>query len=46
MVIVEYCRYGSLQTYLTNHRKGFVNMVDEFGNMKSDNDDEIDYNAR
>ncbi|XP_046459151.1 platelet-derived growth factor receptor alpha-like [Daphnia pulex] len=45
LVIVEYCRYGSLQTYLTNHRKGFVNMVDEFGNMKSDNDEEIDYNA-
>ena len=46
LVIVEYCRYGSLQTYLTNHRNGFIDMVDEFGNMISDKDEEYDYNAR
>lgn len=33
-VIVEYCRHGNLQTYLINHRKSFVNLLDEAGNMK------------
>jgi hypothetical protein len=36
LVIVEYCRYGNLQTYLIKHRKDFVNQVDEFGNLLSD----------
>jgi hypothetical protein len=35
-VIVEYCRFGNLQTYLINHRNNFVNQVDEFGNLLSD----------
>ncbi|EFX82816.1 hypothetical protein DAPPUDRAFT_48631, partial [Daphnia pulex] len=25
-IIVEYCRYGSLKSYLSNHRKTFVNL--------------------
>lgn len=37
-VIVEYCRFGNLQTYLINHRHGFINLMDEFGNMKSDDE--------
>ena len=36
LVIVEYCRYGNLQTYLIKHRKNFINQVDEFGNLLSD----------
>lgn len=34
LVIVEYCQFGNLQTYLINHRHKFVNQLDEFGNMK------------
>ncbi len=46
LVIVEYCRYGNLQTYLTHNRSSFINQVDEFGNMISDNAADMDYNAR
>ncbi len=35
-MIAEYCRFGNLQTYLSKHRKDFVNQVDEFGNLMSD----------
>ena len=31
LVIVEFCRYGSLQKYLRNHRLSYVNQVDEQG---------------
>ncbi|XP_059351725.1 mast/stem cell growth factor receptor Kit-like [Daphnia carinata] len=45
LVIVEYCRFGNLQTYLIKHRNSFINQVDEFGNLKSvgelDNNDTI-----
>ena len=33
MVIVEYCRYGNLQSYVINARKRFVNQVDSQGNL-------------
>ena len=33
MVIVEYCRFGNLQSYLTIHRNLFRNHVDEFGHL-------------
>ncbi|KAI9559363.1 hypothetical protein GHT06_016152 [Daphnia sinensis] len=36
LVIVEYCRFGNLQTYLVGHRADFVNQVDEFGNLLTD----------
>ncbi|XP_046456193.1 vascular endothelial growth factor receptor kdr-like [Daphnia pulex] len=36
LVVVEYCRFGNLQTYLINHRNNFVNQVDELGNVLSD----------
>ncbi|KAI9557942.1 hypothetical protein GHT06_014694 [Daphnia sinensis] len=42
LVIVEYCRFGNLQTYLIKHRNSFVNEVDEFGNLKIDG--EVDGN--
>lgn len=35
MVIVEYCRFGNLQTFLINNRDKFINQLDELGNMKS-----------
>ena len=38
MVIVEYCRFGNLQTYLINHRSNFINLVDEFGNIRLENE--------
>lgn len=31
LVIVEYCRYGNLQSYLIKNRKQFVNLVDKLG---------------
>lgn len=47
LVIVEYCRYGNLQVYLVNHRHKFINLVDEFGNMKSENEtDDVDHVGR
>jgi hypothetical protein len=36
LVIVEYCRFGNLQTYLINHRNKFINQLDEFGNIQCD----------
>ncbi|KAI9559362.1 hypothetical protein GHT06_016151 [Daphnia sinensis] len=36
LVIVEYCRFGNLQTYLVKHRNHFINQVDEFGNFLTD----------
>ncbi|XP_057369375.1 vascular endothelial growth factor receptor 2-like [Daphnia carinata] len=36
LVIVEYCRFGNLQTYLVGHRTDFFNQVDEFGNLLTD----------
>ena len=38
LVIVEYCRFGNLQTYLINHRSSFINLVDEFGNIRLENE--------
>ncbi|KAI9559248.1 hypothetical protein GHT06_016037 [Daphnia sinensis] len=40
LVIVEYCRFGNLQTYLSSHRDSFVNLVDEFGNIRSQSETE------
>lgn len=37
MVIVEYCRFGNLQTFLVKHRPHFVDQVDK-------NNDQIDQN--
>jgi hypothetical protein len=45
-VNVEYFRFGNLKTYLSNHRNNFVNLVDAFGNIKSNNEiKEIPYKA-
>ncbi|KAK4010278.1 hypothetical protein OUZ56_019424 [Daphnia magna] len=40
LIIVEYCRFGNLQSYLVNHRSSFINLVDEFGNMRPNNETE------
>lgn len=47
MVIVEYCRYGSLQTFLQNNRGAYVNQLDpETGEISQKHakgsDDELD----
>lgn len=39
LVIVEYCRFGNLQTYLINHRNSFINQVDELGNLTNDGEE-------
>ena len=36
LIIVEYCRFGNLQSYLFKNRNNFINQVDEFGDMKTD----------
>lgn len=33
LIIIEYCRFGNLQSYLIKHRNSFVNQVDHFGNL-------------
>ncbi|KAI9558995.1 hypothetical protein GHT06_015784 [Daphnia sinensis] len=40
LIIVEYCRFGNLQNYLSKHRSSFINLVDSLGNMKSVSDAE------
>ena len=32
LVLVEYCRFGNLRTYLKDHRDDFVNLIDSTGN--------------
>ena len=39
LVIVEYCRFGNLQTYIFNQRSNFINLVDEFGNIRAENEE-------
>ena len=42
LLIVEYCRFGNLQSYLINHRSRFVNQLDQFGMLKPDySDDDV-----
>ena len=36
MIIVEYCRFGNLQSYVIKNRNNFINQVDEFGNIKTE----------
>ncbi len=36
LIIIEYCPFGNLQTFLLNHRNNFVNLVDELGKVKTD----------
>ena len=40
-IIVEYCRFGNLQTFLTSNRNNFINQVDEFGELKAENGNEV-----
>ena len=39
LVIVEYCQFGNLQTYIFNQRSNFINLVDEFGNIRAENEE-------
>ena len=36
LIIVEYCQFGNLQSYLIKNRNSFINQVDEFGNLTTD----------
>ena len=45
LLIVEFCRYGNLGSYLTKNKDNFVNQVDKYGNLKridSLTEDEVD----
>ena len=33
MIILEYCQFGNLQSYLIKNRNSFINQVDESGNL-------------
>uniref|UniRef100_A0A0P5A089 receptor protein-tyrosine kinase n=1 Tax=Daphnia magna TaxID=35525 RepID=A0A0P5A089_9CRUS len=44
LVILEYCRFGNLQTYLMKHRNSFVNQLDEFGSLKT-NGEVVNHNT-
>lgn len=35
LVIVEYCRFGNLQSYLINNRNGFINQIEDNGKLQS-----------
>ncbi|XP_057368137.2 vascular endothelial growth factor receptor 1-like [Daphnia carinata] len=35
-IIIDYCRFGNVQTYLKNCRENFINQVDKFGQLKSE----------
>jgi len=32
LVLVEYCRFGNLRTFLRDHRDNYLNLLDAFGN--------------
>ena len=34
LVLVEYCRFGNLRSYLKDNRDSFVNLVDAYGKLK------------
>ena len=35
LVIIDYCRFGNLQTYLTQQRETFIDQLNEFGDLPS-----------
>ncbi|XP_045028121.1 vascular endothelial growth factor receptor 1 isoform X2 [Daphnia magna] len=36
LIIIDYCRFGNLQTYLMNNRDNFINQVDKYGQLNSE----------
>ncbi|XP_045034375.1 vascular endothelial growth factor receptor 1 isoform X5 [Daphnia magna] len=38
LVIIDYCRYGNLQSYLIKRRNTFFNQLDEVGNLQLTNE--------
>ena len=40
LLMVEYCRYGNLLSYVIDARKRFVNQVDSLGNLRKIKDDD------
>ncbi|KAI9559291.1 hypothetical protein GHT06_016080 [Daphnia sinensis] len=36
LIIIDYCRFGNLRTYLINSRSNFINQVDEYDQLKSE----------
>lgn len=40
-VIVEYCRFGNLRTYLKDNRDKFINLLDAYGNLKTISDSQL-----
>ncbi len=37
MLIIDFCRFGNIKSYLTEHRDKFVNQLNELGNLLSEN---------
>ena len=38
LVIIDYCRFGNLQTYLTQQRDTFIDQLNEFGDLPTRNE--------
>lgn len=38
LLIIDYCRFGNLQSYLIKQRNKFLNQLDDFGNLNLPNE--------
>jgi len=45
-VIVEYCRFGNLQSYLINNRNGFINQIKDDGQLQSTSSSDLNRKKR
>ena len=45
-MIVEYCRFGNLQSYLINNRNGFINQIKDDGQLQSTSSSDLNRKKR